>query len=199
MARSGVIRDTTQSLRRLLETNLPSRGDGPIRIVTDAPDRSTIAGLLPCVSLFLYRIEENRSLYRPEKILEPSAREAEDGVAVYRNPPIFLTMHHLVAAWGHTRDEEHSLLGQALGVLADHPRLGPENGLVGEAFGSGDRVLLRLTHPFGAGEQREILRSLGLDLRPVLSCSATARLDSERREAVRRVQFRSAGVVEKKR
>ena len=178
MARSGVIRDTADSLRRFLAGRLRSQAGRPARIHTGPPVRSVTAGAPPCVSLYLYRIEENRDLYRPEKVLESAAGSRGAIDALYRNPPIYLRLRYAVLAWGRDSKEEHYLLGQILGVLMDGPNLLAGGEARGESFRRGDRITLRLTHPFDLSEQQEILRSLGLHLRPVLSLTATVRLDS---------------------
>lgn len=198
MARSGVIRDTATSLHCLLQGRVRSASGRPVRIHTGPPDRSEIGRSLPCLSLYLYGIEENRDLYRPERLLERRPDSGGEGEAIYRHPPIYLNMRHAIFSWGRTPVEEKHLLGEVLAVLMDVPHLEGGRGLLGKAFGPGDRVTLRLTHPFGIAEQQEVLRSLGVPLRPVLSCSATARFDSGRLESVRRVRRRVAHLEEKR-
>ncbi|MCZ6602451.1 MAG: Pvc16 family protein [Planctomycetota bacterium] len=193
MAHSGFIRDTTKAIHRLLQAGVQISSDRPLQILTGAPDRTQIARSLPCLSVYLYRIEERGDLYRPEKIVEGRSGKS---TLRYRDPPIYMTLRFAVLFWGRTPDEEHRLIGAALGVLLETPHLEEGQGFEAESFQSGERISLKLTSPFELSDQNEILASLGLSLRPVLACSATARLDSKRIATIRTVSHRVARVNE---
>jgi hypothetical protein len=142
---------------------------------------------LPCLSLHLYRIEEKRHLYRPERVRLTSPDGTDGGAIVCRHPPIYIGAQYAILAWGRDADEEHTLLGEVLAVVADTPHL---------VAGEGEQISLRLTDSVGLSDQKAILDSLGIPLRPLISCSATARLDSIRTTAHPAVQARSVRISE---
>ena len=197
MARSGLISDTIDSLRVYLEANVRLSDPTRVRIETRCPTGASPPRALPCLSLFLYRLAENRALFLPDRSLEGPPEPSEEGIALYRNPPRYFDLDCAALAWGRTPSEEHEFLGGVLVALMDVPELRYSQGLEGGSFRDGDRIGLRFTPSFDLAGQQEILRSLHVPFRPLLSFSATVRLDSERIEEVRTVQQRVTRVIER--
>jgi hypothetical protein len=120
------------TLKELLQSELPRELLGPdIKIFigfATPDDRFPPASFqLPGLNLFLYDIQENVSLRRPETRSE----RQEDGSVLVRHAPAWMDCHYMVTA--HARDgaqtpeaDEHLLLGEAMRVLLRHRRLPAE-------------------------------------------------------------------------
>jgi hypothetical protein len=106
------IRDTSDTLRTLLERNLPSG----YSVSTTLPQSAGPSTGEHAVNLYLYLIVEHAfSRNRP-----PSA----DGTHRYRRGPLGLTLYYMMTP--HNRDgitstDDHLVLGQAMRVFYDHP------------------------------------------------------------------------------
>jgi hypothetical protein len=118
---------TTLTLQAILQSNIVS---DPIDTdLTDTtvtilpPDKARGNGNANQLNLFLYQILPNaawRNMNIPSQVAS-----GETG-----NPPLALTLHYLITAFGKDNDTTlphgHHLLGKAMSILYDHALLGPD-------------------------------------------------------------------------
>ncbi len=102
-------------------TSDPDLSDATVTILP--PDKARGNNNANQLNLFLYQILPNaawRNMNIPGQI-----RSGETGI-----PPLALTLHYLLTAFGRDNDTNlpfgHHLLGKAMSVLYDHPLLGPD-------------------------------------------------------------------------
>jgi hypothetical protein len=118
---------TTLTLQQILQTNIVS--DPADTDLTDTtvtilpPDKARGNGSANQLNLFLYQILPNaawRNMNIPNQVAP-----LETG-----NPPLALTLHYLMTAFGKDNDTTlpfgHHLLGKAMSILNDNAVLGPE-------------------------------------------------------------------------
>ena len=92
-------------------------------VTTLPPDKARGSNNANQLNLFLYQIQPNaawRNMNIPERVAP-----GETGI-----PPLPLTLHYLLTAFGRDNDTtqpfSHQLLGKAMSVLYDHALLGPD-------------------------------------------------------------------------
>jgi hypothetical protein len=111
----------TSALQQLL-TAATRHVQGGADVSTRAPDRAREApfGAKNQLNVFLYQTTLDAAWRNQDS---PAAKPGESGF-----PPLPLVLHYLVTAYGEGDDEvkAQTVLGHALGVLHDHPVLGPD-------------------------------------------------------------------------
>jgi hypothetical protein len=113
----------TVTLQAILNgvTTDPDLTDATVTILP--PDKARGTNNANQLNLFLYQILPNAA-WRNQNIPSQVA-PGETG-----NPPLALTLHYLLTAFGRDNDTTlpfgHHLLGRAMSILYDHPLLGPD-------------------------------------------------------------------------
>ena len=117
MSNSLAVATVTATLRNLLFTGVSQDVPGAT-VSVRAPDRARFNSTGNQVNLFLYQTGIDAA-WRNQDI-PGKVRSGEIG-----NPPLPLILHYLVTAYSDTDDElnGHRLLGRAVSILHDHPRL----------------------------------------------------------------------------
>jgi hypothetical protein len=123
MSTSLAIAATTQTLRTLLEKEIPLRDTGlpGLKVTTLPPDlaRSGPGDVSAQLNVFLYQTITNAA-WRNQP-LPTQARPGETG-----RPPLALNLHYLFTAYGDDSGNEsisHRVLGGAMAVMHDHALL----------------------------------------------------------------------------
>ena len=129
MSNPLAIAATTLTLQAILQSGIVSASDPTDTDLTDTivtilpPDKARGNGNANQLNLFLYQILPNaawRNMNIPTQVAS-----GETG-----NPPLALTLHYLVTAFGKDNDTTlpfgHHLLCKAMSVLYDHALLGPD-------------------------------------------------------------------------
>src|SRR5271169_381853 len=127
MSNPLAIAATTLTLQAILQTGILSDPDDTDLTDTTVtilpPDKARGNGNANQLNLFLYQILPNaawRNMNIPTQVAQ-----GETG-----NPPLALTLHYLLTAFGKDNDTTlpyaHHLLGKAMSVLYDHALLGPD-------------------------------------------------------------------------
>ena len=127
MSNPVAIAATTLTLQTILQTGIVS--DPTDTDLTDTtvtilpPDKARGHSSANQLNLFLYQILPNaawRNMNIPSQVMP-----LETG-----NPPLALTLHYLITAFGKDNDTSlpygHHLLGKAMSILYDHALLGPD-------------------------------------------------------------------------
>jgi hypothetical protein len=127
MSNAFAIASTTLTLQSILQNGIlgdPNDDDLKDTTVTILPpDKARGNSSANQLNLFLYQILPNAA-WRNTNI--PS----QVGPGETGNPPLALTLHYLLTAFGKDNDTAlpfgHHLLGKAMSILYDHPLLGPD-------------------------------------------------------------------------
>lgn len=127
MSNAVAVAATTLTLQTILQTNIVS--DPTDTDLTDTtvtilpPDKARGNSSANQLNLFLYQILPNaawRNMNIPSQVMP-----GETGT-----PPLALTLHYLITAFGKDNDTTlpygHHLLGKAMSILYDHALLGPD-------------------------------------------------------------------------
>jgi hypothetical protein len=130
-----MLNDLDNSLKTLLEKELPADLVGQVTISFESPDRQ--AGQdANAINLFLYDVRENWDLRSNEWHLERN-----NGRVTQQPPPARVDCSYLITAWSKIPDnqqgkaeQEHLFLGEVMKILLHH-RLLPAGVLQGELEG----------------------------------------------------------------
>lgn len=121
-----MIHDLDETLRGLLQRELPSPLDEQVAISFDPPDDQfpPTRVTLPAIDLFLYDVRENLEL----RTNEWSVQRNSDGSAMRRRPPTRVDCSYLITAWPsestpNPAQDEHMLLGEVMIALLRYPSL----------------------------------------------------------------------------
>lgn len=110
MSNALAIAAATRTLRGLLAAATPN--------VTVLPlDRARDAGTAEQLNLFLYQTVP-AAAWRNSDPVGPGSGTGQ--------PPLALALRYLVTAYGEDESGAHAVLGRAMGILHDHPVLGPQ-------------------------------------------------------------------------
>jgi hypothetical protein len=129
-------------------------------------------------------------------VLVSETNEAGDIIEYERQPTMLFWLYYLLSSWGKTPQEEQVLLGLAMRVLHDYPRLLEDN-FQGDSLAKGEELQIRVVDEseFGYDETMAFWRSLGEPVRPSVLYKVAARLQSVRQlRVVKRVTARSIAV-----
>lgn len=198
--RSSLLIEAGESLRGILRDGLHDGSEARTRVVDGLPSRDLRERLLPFISVHLYRVEEDRTLFDPRRVLVGDGEGGSADPAVYAGPPVYLSLQYAVIPWGRDPLEQSRLIEQSITALMDATRRpaarpGPDTGGEPAAMDPG-HLRLRFTQPFDLSDQTRVLNSLGLALRPLISCSMTACLRPTERFRVPRVRSRRLRIEE---
>jgi Pvc16 N-terminal domain/Carboxypeptidase regulatory-like domain len=171
--------DLDASLRRLLDD-----ADAPAEL--QAADVSFVtpgrdyAPSQPTVNLFLHQVHEHAELRDPGVVVERSGNGF-----VRRRPPLRVECVYLVTAWADASaepavkvDDEHRLLGQALGWLRRFPTI-PADRLQGSLASQPVPPPAMVARPDRSRNPGEFWTALGIAPRPCLDLSVTIGIDLE--------------------
>ncbi len=116
-----MINDLDETIKRLL-LEKGKLDSGEVEISFDQPTGEWSAGLTrPTINCYLYDIRENTELRSREWHIERQDGKVRQVVA-----PMRVDLSYLITVWTRNIEDEHKLLWRVLQVLAQHPRLEPE-------------------------------------------------------------------------
>ncbi len=187
-----VIRDIEESLKELLKKKFDEVGFKSVHFYTDIPTTEKIKKL-PAVSLYLYNITSDERYREREEILITETDGDGNIVEYYLDAPLPLHVHFALSCFAETPQEEHILLGYAMKVLIEHPKMAGEL-LKGNSWKEGDSFAVMLRHDTTFDEVNALWRGIGEHIRPTAFFWVPCQLMSERRSRyVKRVDKREIG------
>ena len=195
--RSSLLVEAGQSLRDILREGVEYAKDGSPRVLDGLPDPEMRSRFLPFVSVHLYRVEEERTLFDPRRVPVDDTAGGDPDSAVFSGPPVYLSLHYAILPWGRDLVEQSRLLEEAIRAIMAAARR-PGGPRAAHPVPIRGPFRLRFTHPFDLADQTRVMNSLGLALRPIISCSVIARLEAQDRTTVPRVRTRRLRVEEQR-
>src|ERR1043165_4587261 len=120
-----IIKETSETLSRLLQDEFKRNGYKRVHIVEQAPKPDAIEGKLPAVSVYLYQMsidpEGTDSTPHSELVEVPQ----EDGTIkeFFRRRRLWVRLDYLMSAWAQTPEDEQLLLGLIIRTMMENPEI----------------------------------------------------------------------------
>lgn len=187
-----IIRDVEESLKELLKKKFEDAGFKSVHFYTDIPTTEKIKKL-PAVSLYLYNINSDERYREREQVLVSETDGEGNFVEYYQDSPLPLHINFALSSFAETPQEEHILLGFAMKVLLECPRMEGEL-LKGNSFKEGESFAIMLRHDTTFDEVNALWRGIGEHIRPTAFYWVPIMLESERKSSyIKKVEKRDLG------
>ena len=188
-----VIRDVEETLKELLKKRFEDAGFKSVHFYTDIPATEKIKKL-PGVSLYLYNLNSDERYREREESLVSETDAQGNIVEYYQDAPLPLHLHFSLSSFAETPQEEHILLGYAMKVFLEQPRL--DGALMkGNSWREGDNFALMLRHDTTFDEVNALWRGIGEHIRPTAFYWVPIFLESERKSSyIKKVDRREIGL-----
>jgi len=152
----------------------------------------------PRVHFVMFDTRQNLDRRETEAVSEQERLKDGTVIDYLRDPPIFLDLGFLLFADG-PPTEAHAALAKAVLLLKDHPILDDLPALKELYVARDETLALRLLHGYEATDVTQIMHRMGIPARPALVYGCSARIESEKRREVRRVEERILDIEQKER
>jgi Pvc16 N-terminal domain len=186
-----IIKETSETLSRLLQDEFKRNGYKRVHIVEQAPKPDAIEGKLPAVSVYLYQMsidpEGTDSTPHSELVEIPQ----EDGTIkeYLRRRRLWVRLDYLMSAWAQTPEDEQLLLGLIIRTVMENPEL-PREKLKGQSFEEDFRLNMIMSARLDEGTLARFWGSLNQPVRPSVQVWTAIPIIPEKLEEFRRVQSR---------
>src|ERR1043166_639726 len=162
-----IIKETSETLSRLLQDEFKRNGYKRLHIVEQAPKPHAIEGKLPAVSVYLYQMSidpEGTDATPHSEIVEV---QQEDGTIkeFFRRRRLWVRLDYLLSAWAQTPEDEQLLLGLIIRTVMENPEL-PREKLKGQSFGDDSRLNMISAARLAGGTLARFGGSLNQPVRP---------------------------------
>jgi hypothetical protein len=187
-----IIKETSDSLSRLLQDEFKRNGYKRVHIVDQAPKPDAVEGKLPAVSVYLYQIALDPQGYDANAVAEQVEVEQADGTVkeFWRRRRLWLRLDYLISAWAQTPEDEQLLIGLVIRTVLDNEVL-PRDRLRGTSFEDDFTLDLALSSRLDEGTLSRFWGSLNQPVRPAVQLWTTIPIIPERMEEFQRVQSRT--------
>src|SRR5919205_450190 len=120
-----IIKETSETLSRLLQDEFKRNGYKRVHIVEQAPKPDAIEGKLPAVSCYLYQMSIDPEGYDATPHSEIVEVPQDDGSIkeFFRRRRLWVRLDYLVSAWAQTPEDEQLLLGLIIRTVMENPEL----------------------------------------------------------------------------
>src|SRR5262245_22076960 len=117
-----IIKETSESLSRLLTDEFKRNGYKRVHIVEEAPKPEAIEGKLPAVSAYLYQISIDPEGYDSTPATEIVEVPQPDGSLKEfgRRRRLWVRLDYLLSAWAQTPEDEQLLLGLIIRTVMEN-------------------------------------------------------------------------------
>jgi hypothetical protein len=186
-----IIKETSDSLARLLQDEFKRAGYKRVHIVDQAPKPDAIEGKLPAVSVYLYQVSLDTEGVDGHVTSELVTIEKEDGTIeeFLRRRRLWIRLDYLVSTWAQTPEDEQLLLGLAIRAIMENPSMGRDK-LRGGSFDDDFKLNVLLSTRLDEGTLARFWGSLNQPIRPAIQAWTAVPIVPEEMEPFRRVQER---------
>jgi hypothetical protein len=194
MARYPILGEIAQAVADFLGTELKNAGV-KAEVTDTLPDGDSTK---PVVHFVL--ADARQSLDRRETEALPEQERLKDGTIVdyLRDPPIYLDLTYLMFATGPVA-AAHAALARAVLTLKDRPSLDTLPSVKELYIARDESMALRLLHSYEPAEVGAMMQRMGIAAKPALVYGCCARIESEKRREVKRVEERILDFQQKER
>jgi hypothetical protein len=164
-----IIKETSETLSRLLQDEFKRNGYKRVHIVEQAPKPDAVEGKLPAVSVYLYQLSldpEGSDATVHSEIVEVGQ---DDGTVkeYLRRRRLWVRLDYLVSAWAQTPEDEQLLLGLIIRTVMDNPELARDR-LKGGSFEDDFKLNFLLSSRLDEGTLARFWGSLNQPVRPAV-------------------------------
>ena len=188
-----IIKETSDSMSRLLQDEFKRNGYKRVHIVDQAPKPDAVEGKLPAVSLYLYQIALDPFQMEGNMVEElVEIPQADGSIKEFkRRKRLWVRLDYLISAWAQTPEDEQLLLGLIIRTVIDNEVLIGDR-LRGTSFQFEEDfdVPLQLSARLDEGTLARFWGSLNQPVRPAVQVWTTVPIIPERVEEFTRVQSR---------
>jgi hypothetical protein len=189
-----IIKETSDSLSRLLQEEFKRNGYKRVHIIDQAPKPDAVEGKLPAVSLYLYQLALDPYQEDGNVTQEVVEVAQTDGTIkeFMRRRRLWIRMDYLISAWAQTPEDEQLLLGLIIRTLIDNEAVMGER-LRGQSFQFEDDfwLPLQLSSRLDEGTLSRFWGSLNQPVRPALQVWTVVPILPEKMDEFTRVQQRT--------
>jgi hypothetical protein len=186
-----IIKETSESLSRLLEDELERNGYKRVHIVEQAPKPEAIQGRLPAVSVYLYQLSIDPEGYDATPAAELVEVLQDDGTVkeFYRRRRLWVRLDYLLSAWAQTAEDEQLLLGLVIRTIMENAEITRDR-LTGQSFEDDFKLHMLMSTRLDEGTLARFWGSLNQPVRPAIQAWTAIPILPERLEELKRVQSR---------
>ena len=186
-----IIKETSETLSRLLQDEFKRNGYKRVHIVEQAPKHDAIEGKLPAVSVYLYQlsIDPEGTDSTPHSEIVEVPQDNGTIKEFFRRRRLWVRLDYLLSAWAQTPEDEQLLLGLIIRFVMENPELGREK-LKGNSFEEDFRLNMIMSARLDEGTLARFWGSLNQPVRPSVQVWTAIPIIPEKLEEFRRVQSR---------
>lgn len=186
-----IIKETSETLSRLLQDEFKRNGYKRVHIVEQAPKPDAIEGKLPAVSVYLYQMSidpEGTDATPHSELVEV---QQPDGTIkeYFRRRRLWVRLDYLLSAWAQTPEDEQLLLGLIIRTIMENPEI-PREKLKGNSFEDDFKLNVLLSARLDEGTLARFWGSLSQPVRPAVQAWTAVPIIPEKLEEFQRVQTR---------
>ena len=187
-----IIKETSESLSRLLQEEFKRNGYKRVHIVEQAPRPDAIEGKLPAVSVYLYQLSLDPEGYDATPHSELVEVPQPDGTIkeFFRRRRLWIRLDYLMSAWAQTPEDEQLLMGLIIRTIMENTTLEGDR-LKGGSFEEDFKLHVLLSARLDEGTLARFWGSLNQPVRPAVQAWTAIPILPEKLEAFTRVTGRS--------
>ncbi len=190
-----IIKETSETLSKLLQNEFRQAGYKRVQIVEEAPKPDAIEGKLPAVSIYLYQVSLDAWGGDGNISAEIFSEFDEDGeeIEFKRRRRLFVRLDYLISTWAQTPEDEQILIGLVVRTIIDNPGISPEK-VYGDSFkesDSEDDLFIAMNKRLDEGTLARFWGSLNQPVRPSVSIWTAVPIMPTGRKRITRVSGRS--------
>jgi len=186
-----IIKETSESLSRLLQDEFKRNGYKRVHIVEAAPKPDAIEGKLPAVSAYLYQMSIDPDGFDMSPTQELVEVPQEDGTIkeFFRRRRMWVRLDYLLSAWAQTPEDEQLLLGLIIRTVMENAEI-PRERLKGASFEDDFVLNWLMSARLDEGTLARFWGSLNQPVRPAIQAWTAIPILPEKLEEFKRVQSR---------
>jgi hypothetical protein len=186
-----IIKETSETLSRLLQDEFKRNGYKRVHIVEKAPKPEEVEGQLPAVSVYLYQmaIDPEGFDIRPHSELVEVAQNDGSLKEYMRRRRVWVRLDYLISAWAQTPEDEQLLLGLIIRTIMENRELtGPQ--LRGNSWEDNFKLHVILSARLDEGTLARFWGNLNQPIRPAVQAWTAVPIIPEKLQEFKRVQAR---------
>ncbi|MEO8705935.1 MAG: Pvc16 family protein [Kofleriaceae bacterium] len=186
-----IIKETSETLSRLLQDEFKRNGYKRVHIVEQAPKPDAIEGKLPAVSVYLYQMSIDPDGYDSNVHAEIVEVPQEDGTLkeFMRRRRLWVRLDYLLSAWAQTPEDEQLLLGLMIRTVMENSDISRPR-LKGDSFEPDFTMNVQLSARLDEGTLARFWGSLNQPIRPAIQAWSAIPIIPEKLDEFKRVQTR---------
>jgi len=190
-AQHHIIKDTSDTLEKLLQDEFRRAGYKRVHIVDEAPKPDAVEGKLPAISVYLYQVSLDTEGVDGNVYHELVEVEKKDGSIeeFQRRRRLWIRLDYVISTWAQTPEDEQLLLGLAIRTIMENPSLEAER-LRGDSFDEDFKLHFLLSTRLDEGTLARFWGSLSQPVRPAIQAWTAIPIVPEHMDPLRRVQER---------